>query len=229
MTPSEAGRPLSAIVIGATGLVGKALVGQLLDDARFDQVVVLARRATGRTHAKLSEHVVDFGKPESWTALVKGDAAFSAMGTTRDQAGSIAAQRVVDYDYQLAFAKAAKQNGVPTFVLVSASSANASSMVAYSKMKGELERDLTALNFERFYALRPGLLVGEREKSRAGEGFAEMVLNGITGLGVLRDWRPIQGAQVARAMVNLAVAKGPSRFVERGECFTVADSSVKAP
>jgi uncharacterized protein YbjT (DUF2867 family) len=107
--------------------------------------------------------------------------------------------------------------------------ASASSMVAYSKMKGELERDITALNFERFYALRPSLLVGEREKSRAGEGFAEMVLNGITGLGVFRDWRPIQGSQVARAMVNLALAKGPSRFVERAECFAVADAATHVP
>jgi uncharacterized protein YbjT (DUF2867 family) len=212
----------TAIVIGATGLVGKELVGQLLDDARFEQVVVLVRRATGRTHAKLTEHLVDFNKPESWSQLVKGDAAFSAMGTTRAQAGSVAAQRIVDYDYQYTFAKAAKQNGVPAFALVSSSGANASSLVAYSKMKGELERDITALSFERFYALRPGLLAGEREKSRTGEVFAEAILKGITGLGVLRDWRPIQGAQVARAMVNLVVANGPSRFVAAGECFTVA-------
>jgi uncharacterized protein YbjT (DUF2867 family) len=212
----------TAIVIGATGLVGAQLVGQLLADVRFSKVVVLARRPTGRVDPKLSEHVVDFGAPETWRALVQGEVLFSALGTTRGQAGSVAAQRVVDYDYQLAVAKAAAANGVERLVLVSSAAADAGSLSAYLKMKGELERDVQALGFQAVDVVRPGPLEGTREKPRAMEHVATAVLHAVTALGVWRAYRPIQGAQVARAMVRLATERKASRVVGPLECFTLA-------
>jgi uncharacterized protein YbjT (DUF2867 family) len=209
----------TAIVVGATGLVGGQLVQQLLDDPRFESVVVLTRRPTGRTHPKLAEQLVDFGQPATWSPLVHGDVAFSALGTTRGQAGSVQAQRVVDYDYQFAVAKAAKQNGVPTFVLVSSASADPASPFAYMKMKGELERDVAALQFPKLYVLQPGPLHGTREKPRFIETLSIGALTAITRLGLLRDLRPIAAAQVASAMLTLAVEQGPSRTVGPAACF----------
>ena len=109
----------TAIVIGATGLVGHELVQQLLQDQRFVRVVVLGRRNSGFVHARLEEHLISFDQPEQWRHLVKGDVLFSALGTTLKTAGSKEAQYKVDHTYQLEVAKAAAANGVPVYVLVS--------------------------------------------------------------------------------------------------------------
>lgn len=190
-----------AIVIGSTGLVGKQLVEQLLEDARFGKVVSFARRASGKAHAKLEEQLVDFKTPEAWADKVQGDVLFSALGTTLKQAGSKEAQYEVDYTFQFNTAKAAAKNGVKDYVLVSSASASASSMVFYSRIKGELERDTEKLGFTCMTYIRPGLLGGDREKPRAGERFAEGVLDVIGWLPGLGNVKTIQGKTVAKAMI----------------------------
>jgi uncharacterized protein YbjT (DUF2867 family) len=190
-----------AIVIGSTGLVGKQLVTQLLEDARIDAVVSLVRRASGRTHPKLAEHVIDFRAPETWAAKVQGDVLFSTLGTTLKQAGSKPAQYEVDYTFQFQTAQAAAKNGVKEYVLVSSSGASASSLVFYSRIKGELERDVAKLGFTCVTIVRPGLLGGEREQPRAGERFAEAVLNVIGGLPGLGNVKTIPGRTVAKGMI----------------------------
>jgi uncharacterized protein YbjT (DUF2867 family) len=191
-------------MIGATGLVGAQLLEQLLNDARFDKVIAFGRKNTGQGHPKLEEHVVDFEVPESWSSLVKGDVAFSALGTTRKQAGSLAAQKKVDFDYQLAFARAAASNGVPTYVLVSASSANPDSRIFYTRIKGELDRDVQQLGFERVRIMRPSLL-GGRPQPRGGERLGSALLGVINAVGIARKYREIPGSVVAKAMVNAAL------------------------
>lgn len=191
-----------AIVIGSTGLVGKQLVLQLVEDARFDKVVSFVRRASGTTHAKLEEHVIDFQKPEAWADKVTGDVLFSALGTTLKQAGTKEKQYEVDYTFQFNTAKAAAKNGVKEYVLVSSASASASSMVFYSRIKGELERDTEKLGFTCMTYVRPGLLGGDREQPRAGERFAEGVLNVIGWLPGLTNVKTIQGKTVAKAMIS---------------------------
>jgi uncharacterized protein YbjT (DUF2867 family) len=203
-----------AIVVGATGLVGAELVRQLLGDARFASVVVLARRPTGVTHAKLREHVVDFGAPASWRELVRGDVLFSALGTTLRAAGSAAAQYEVDHGYQLRVAEAARRNGVATYVLVSSGGASPRSRIFYSRMKGELERDVEALRFPRSRILRPGLLDGERREVRAGERWALRVLRPLAPV-LPSGVRPIRAEVVARAAI--AAARDPAPGTVRYE------------
>jgi uncharacterized protein YbjT (DUF2867 family) len=195
----------TALMIGATGLVGSQLLTQLLEDARFDKVLAFGRRPTGIAHPKLDEHRIDFDAPPSWSSRVKGDVAFSSLGTTRKQAGSQAAQKKVDYDYQLAFAKAAARNGVPTYVLVSAASADPKSSLFYSRIKGELDRDVQQLGFERVRIMRPSLLGGERKQTRSGEGFSSAVLGALNAVGLARKYREIHGDVVAKAMINAAL------------------------
>jgi uncharacterized protein YbjT (DUF2867 family) len=197
-----------AIVIGATGLVGKCLVRQLLDDSAYERVVVLARRSTETRHPKYEEHVVDFESPAAFSQWVRGNVLFSCLGTTRRQAGSVAAQRRVDYDYQLEVATMAAQNGVRCYVLVSSSGANERSLSAYMKMKGELELAVQALPFDSIQILRPGLLVGEREQSRLGEAISERALHVLNAVGLARSLQPISGDQVAAAMRRVAMLPG---------------------
>ncbi len=192
---------MNCTVLGATGLVGAQIVSQLL--TRGDHVTTIGRRASGVQHANLTEHVVDMNAYASWAPLVRGDIAFSALGTTIKVAGSKEAQRLVDYTYQFEFARAAYANGVPAFVLISAMGANQTSMVFYSRMKGELERDLTTLGFPRWRFLRPGLLDGDRQEKRAGEGFSLAVLRPLSGI-MPASLKPVHVSIVARAAIAAA-------------------------
>jgi uncharacterized protein YbjT (DUF2867 family) len=205
-----------AILIGATGLVGAELLRLLLADARFPSVVALGRRPTGVRHGKLREHLVDFGAPAAFAGLVVGDVLFSALGTTIRAAGSEEAQYRVDHGYQLGVAGCARRNGVGTYVLVSSSGASPRSRIFYSRMKGELERDVLALGFARTRILRPGLLDGERRERRPGERWALRVLRPLAPV-LPASARPIPAATVARAAVAVAVdpAAGTRRYDAR--------------
>ena len=123
----------TALVIGATGMVGTQLVQLLLKENRFQKVIVFTRRTLQIVNPRLEEHLVDFEKPESWQQLVKGDVFFSTLGTTLKQAGGKDGQYKVDYTYQYRFAQAAAMNKVPVYVLVSSASANPDSKIFYTR------------------------------------------------------------------------------------------------
>jgi uncharacterized protein YbjT (DUF2867 family) len=195
----------TAIVLGATGLVGRHLVKLLLDDGRYEKITVFVRRSPGIEHPKLRPHIVDFDTPEAWEELVTGDDLFSCLGTTIKKAGSQEAQYRVDYAYQYRTAKTAAVNGVTTYVLVSSSGANAHSRIFYSRIKGELDRDVKGLPFKTVCILKPSVLMGEREEKRTGESlgvFLGKVL--IPLVPTLRKYRPIPAETVAKAMIKAA-------------------------
>lgn len=206
-------RQVSAVVVGATGLVGSQIVQQALEDARFGEVVTLGRRRTGIEHPKLTEYVIDFERPEDWAELVRGDVLLSALGTTRKAAGGVERQRRVDYDYQLHAAEAAARSGVSTYVLVSSAGANARSSVPYSRMKGELDRDVQTLGFQRVAIIRPGLLAGERSEKRLGEDLANALVRHLPRWGVFDSVRPYPAPVVARACLNAATDETPGSHV----------------
>lgn len=211
----------SAVIVGATGLVGGEILRQLLLDERFRAVVTLGRRATGLAHPKLREHVIDFDAPAAWSDLVRGDVLFSALGTTLKVAGSQAAQYLVDHTYQHRAAEAARRNGVEACVLVSSAGASPGARIFYSRMKGELERDVEALRFPRARILRPGPLDGERREDRPGERLMLRLLRPLAPL-LPAAARPIPAAVVARAAIRAALdpAPGTVRY-EAGELFRV--------
>lgn len=138
---------MRAIVVGATGAVGRDLVEALCADPRYTEVRTFTRRELGVDDPKLRPYVVDFERTEGWHDLVQGDVIFSALGTSKKQAGSKEAQYHIDHDYQLMFATFAKQNGVRHMVLVSSAGADTGSSFFYMKLKGVIERDVEALGF----------------------------------------------------------------------------------
>ncbi|MDU6239237.1 MAG: NAD(P)H-binding protein, partial [Bradyrhizobium sp.] len=149
----------TVIIAGATGLVGREILRGLLADPAIDHVHVLGRRAPPVVSPKLTAHVVDFAALPS---LPSADELYLALGTTIKTAGSQAAFRAIDHDANLAIAKAALASGTRRVGLVSAMGADATSRIFYSRVKGELENDLTALPFAGLVIARPSLLVGAR-------------------------------------------------------------------
>lgn len=192
----------TAIVIGATGLVGSRLVALLLKDTRFEKVKVLVRRSLNIPNDKLEEHIVNFDEPDTWKKSVTGDVLYSAMGTTRRAAGSKEVQYKIDYNYQYQAAKIAAANDVKEYVLVSAAGSSPDSKIFYSRMKGELERDIKKLPFETIHIIRPGMLAGERVEVRTGEKLGIGVMNVLSMVPGLGKLKPIQGEEVAKAMIN---------------------------
>ncbi|SNR28747.1 MULTISPECIES: NAD(P)H-binding protein [Hymenobacter] len=199
----------TALLLGATGLVGDYLLRQLLLDQRFGAVKVFTRRTTGYQNPKLEEHIVDFDQPQQWNHLLSGDVLFSTLGTTLKQAGSQEAQYRIDYTYQYQAAQAAAENGVDTYVLVSSAGADADSLIFYSRMKGELERDVRKLPFRRIRVLQPGMLAGHRKEPRTGEKIGLVLGSIFTQLPLLKQYRPIHGRVVAQAMINAALDETP--------------------
>jgi uncharacterized protein YbjT (DUF2867 family) len=194
----------TAILIGATGLVGSEILNYALNDARFSKIKVFVRRSTGISDPKLEEFIIDFEKLGEWRHEIKGDVLFSALGTTLKQVGTREAQRIVDYDYQLRVAQAAKLNGVINYVLVSAPNADPKSNLAYTKMKGDLERDVMKLSFPKITIIRPGILKGPRAHKRLVEYNLGVVLSIFPTIPGLESIKPVSGKLVAHACIETA-------------------------
>jgi uncharacterized protein YbjT (DUF2867 family) len=223
----EGANGLTALVIGATGMVGKELVQQLLAHPSFAKVIVFTRRPYELTHPKLEQHIILFDNKESWQHLVKGDVLFSALGTTLKQAGSKEAQYKIDYHYQYNFAEAASNNNVPAYVLISSAMASDKAKLFYTRMKGELERDIKKLSFSSIAIIRPGMLTGNREEKRLGEKIGTRAILLLNGMGLLKKQKPIHASIVAKAMINASLdgKKGIYTY-ELLEVFQLAGSPV---
>ena len=195
----------TALLAGATGLVGSHCLSQLLSDPAYGRVVAVVRRPLPLSDPKLDTRVVDFDRLAA-ADLPPVDDVYCALGTTIRRAGSRDAFRRVDHDYVVALARRAAERGATRFLLVSAIGANPGSPVFYSRVKGETERDVAAVSFDAVHVLRPSFLVGERSERRPRERLMIVLFTGVAPLlvGPLRRYRPIPAEAVARAMRAVA-------------------------
>lgn len=194
----------TAIVIGATGLVGSTLVKQLLENLDYSKVVLLLRKPLNISHPKLVQEVVNFDKLDA--SKIVGDDLFCAMGTTLKKAGSKEAQYKIDCTYPYEIGKIAKANGVKQFIMVSSVGANFDSSNFYLRTKGDLEKKIHNLNFHTFVSVRPSMLLGDREEYRLGEKVGTVLSNILSPLlfGNLRKYHGVEAYDVAKAMQRFA-------------------------
>ena len=195
---------MKAIVIGATGATGKSLLPLLAAHSEIERIDCFGRRHPEFTHQKLNSHQIDFSKPDDWREKVQGDVLFACLGTTLKAAGSKEAQWAIDYEANLEFAKAARQNGVKALVLISASGANSASRLFYQRMKGKLEQAIIALNFPHLIIFRPLLLI-RPNSDRLGEKIAERILHGFNRIGLMKSQHPLAVKKLAQAMLKAAL------------------------
>lgn len=195
---------LSAIVIGATGATGKELINLLLDDEDFQKVKIFIRRDNDLNHPKLEKFIVDFDRIDDWKNDVSGDTLFSALGTTLKQAGSEDAQYKVDFSYQFETAKAATENGVENYVLVSSTGADSKAFFFYPRMKGELEEAVKFLNFEKIHIFQPGILERNTDDNRLMENLGLMAINALNSIGLFKSQKPMPVKILAEKMIKIS-------------------------
>jgi hypothetical protein len=214
---------MAAVVAGSTGLVvsgflslvglstvitddckGAHILSTILSHPAFTTVSAFTRRKLPSESPKLSS--IEVTESETWPSHFPKSASIflSALGTTRAQAGGVEKQRKIDLDLNLALAKAAKESGVQTYVLISSAGTSSTSMMPYSKMKGELEDSVKEIGFKHTVILRPGLIVGQREDSRPPEFALRKVADffGAVSGNRLKDFWAQDAEVIARAAVH---------------------------
>ncbi len=191
----------TALLLGATGLVGSQILQQLLADARYGSVLALTRRPFDVEHPKLKQAIINFDSPDP--ALIRGDELFCALGTTLRKAGSKEAQYRIDCTYPYEIGRIARENGVGKYLLVSSVGADATSSNFYLRTKGELEEKLAALEFPLFVSARPSILLGKRPEFRLGENIGIVLAQAFAFL-IPKKYRGISDKQVAKALIALA-------------------------
>ena len=214
--------PRTALLAGATGLVGSALLPMLLAGKQYRSVHVLLRRAALdiKANAKLKVHQVDFARLPAQFPTV--DDVFIALGTTIKVAGSEAVFRQVDFDFVVNTARAAKAAGATRLAVVSALGVNARSRVFYSRVKGEMQVAIAQLGYESVVIAQPSLLLGDRavlgQPARSGEVWAARLLEPL-GWMLPKVLRPIPARAVASALLAaiLDAKLGVVRVLKSGE------------
>jgi uncharacterized protein YbjT (DUF2867 family) len=202
----------TAVITGASGLIGSSLCRMLLEAPQYDRVHILVRREIDTDHPKLVQHVVDFDDLKGHAFDFKADDAFCTLGTTIAKAGSKPAFIKVDHDYVISFAEMALAAGATGFYLVSSMGANPESTIFYNKVKGMVEEDLKLLGFPRMGIFRPSLLLGPRREKRTGEKFASWMMTALDFL-IPSKYKAIHVDKVARKMVEAAAQDDRGFFV----------------
>jgi uncharacterized protein YbjT (DUF2867 family) len=189
----------TAIIAGASGLVGSALLPMLLERGDYEKVISLGRKTLAITHPKLQQLQVDFNDLES--LALKADDVFCCLGTTIKVAKTRERFYEVDHDYPLNLAKAAKNQGAQGFYLISAVSADEHSRIFYSRVKGKLENELKTMDFRRLVILRPSMLLGPRKEFRMAEWISKQIMSLFSWLIPAR-YKAVKDTQVARTLME---------------------------
>lgn len=196
----------SALLVGATGLVGGQLLARLLRDPRYDRVTVLARRPLGLEHPRLDTRVVDFAKlgaDDLPAGTGGGTDVYGALGTTIRQAGSQEAFREVDQHHTVRVAGLAREAGAERIAVVSSVGAGSGSRAFYLRVKGDMEAEVTALGYRQTEFFRPSFILGHRPSHRRGEGLGSSAATVLAPLlaGPARPYRPVPAGRLAAAMI----------------------------
>ncbi|MBD2715853.1 NAD-dependent epimerase/dehydratase family protein [Microvirga sp. STR05] len=199
----------TALIAGASGLIGSHLLPLLLASGRYEKVIAVGRRPVPVVHPKLEQRILDFDHLEDHRMSLIADDVYCCLGTTMRQAGSREAFYKVDYLYVIKLAALTAGNFATQLLLVSAMGADASARIYYNRVKGEMEDAVQQTPFRAIHLFRPSLLLGERETQRPGERVGAALLRLLNPLlrGPLRRYRAVAAGTVARAMLRAAEAE----------------------
>ncbi|WP_163103331.1 NAD-dependent epimerase/dehydratase family protein [Peribacillus alkalitolerans] len=209
----------SALVLGASGLIGSELVRILLDSHEYSQVTILVRRELPYQHHKLSQIVTDFDRLDNYDQAFRVDDVYSCLGTTIKKAKSKDNFHNVDYEYTMKAAHMAAKFSAGNFLTVTALGADPNSLFFYNRVKGKVERELKRLVLPSVHIFQPSLLLGDRNEYRQGEKIAEAIGTRLSFLfvGPLQKYKPIEAKRVAKGMYERALQSQKGFFIHRSE------------
>lgn len=209
----------SALLVGATGLVGSELVDILLHSTKYGSVTVLTRKLLPLNHPKLEQIITDFDQLDQYNQHVQVDDVYCCLGTTIKTAGSKEAFKKVDFTYPLELAQLTKAAGAQKFFIITAMGADPNSKVFYSRVKGEVEAELKKIGFPTLHIFRPSLLLGERKEFRLGEKVGVILSPVLSFLmvGSLKKYKPIHAKDVAMAMYQASQRPESGSFTHESD------------
>jgi uncharacterized protein YbjT (DUF2867 family) len=225
-TSAETRSGRSALVLGATGLVGSHCLDILLADPRYERVLTIGRRPVDRAHPKLEQHVAELSRLDEHASLFAVNEVFCCLGTTIRKAGSEEVFREIDVEAPALAAHLASEAGADQFLVVSALGADPDSRIFYNRCTGEMEVLVRRVPIQAVWNLRPALILGDRAEKRPGEWISQIVLGPITPLlvGRLRRFRPVHARTIAAAMLALARPEATGGVLESDEIPIAARS-----
>ncbi len=199
----------TAIILGASGLVGSALLDALLHHDAFSSIITIGRKALNITHDKLVQRIVDFDNEALYkNAFEKVDIIFACVGTTQKKVGgNKEVYKKIDYDINVHAAQYGSMFGVAQFHIVSAIGANSNSSNFYIQLKGSIENAIKQCAYKSIHVYQPALLIGKRNEQRTGEGIAQKIVPWFNWMfvGALKKYHAITATEVARAMCNASL------------------------
>ena len=219
----------TALLAGASGLIGSQLLPLLLASERYTKVVVVGRRALPQSHPKLMQVTIELDKLEDVRLKLIADDVFCCLGTTMQQAGSKEAFYKVDFLYVVKLAALTAGNFAAQFMVVSSMGAAADSGIYYSTVKGEMEAAVRQVPFRAIHIFRPSLLLGRRAQPRLGERLSAAVLGFLRPLlrGQLLKYRAVTGAAVAATMLRAAEDDGGGVCVHLSDEIAAVDEPTR--
>lgn len=207
----------TALIAGATGLIGRELIQKLADSDHYRLIYSLTRKKSGIVHEKIRELVIDFDTISQLKFDEPIDHVYCTLGTTMKQAGSRRNFRKVDYEYVVALANAGKKAGASKFLVISAMGANSKSSIFYNQVKGMTEEALKNIGYTELVILRPSLLLGERSDIRSGEKLSGFILKALNFL-IPDNYKAIPAERVATSMLKMALkTTGRITIVKSGD------------
>jgi uncharacterized protein YbjT (DUF2867 family) len=217
----------TALVFGATGLVGSLVAEELVKLETYNKIVLFSRREIRLYHDKL--HLVQdtLESLNNITGKIKGDDLFCCLGTTMKKAGSRDVFKKANLELPSGIAEQASKNGVKNFIVVSSIGAGPSSKKNfYLRVKGEMEEAVLKYPFEHAAIVRPSLLIGPRKEFRLGETVAKVITPVVDPLlrGKLKKYRSIHARDVAKAMISLALFPRKKVIFESDELKEISNS-----
>lgn len=212
----------SALIVGATGLVGNELLQLLLESDEYEKVKVLVRTPISIDHPKLTQCLVNFDELNNYEDEFAVNDVFCCLGTTIKKAGSQEAFRKVDFEYPLQAGKLAAKQGVRQYLIVSAIGADPQSSIFYSRVKGDVEAALSQLQLPSLHIFRPSLILGKRNEFRFGEKVSAVLSPVFSPLfvGKLNQYKPIQARKIAEAMYRTAIRSRTGEHIYKWEQMT---------
>lgn len=214
----------TAIILGATGLTGSILLKKLLKDPVYEKIKLFSRSTADMNSPKIEEHLIDMFQLENHSEAFKADVVFCCIGTTKSKTPDKETYKKIDYGIPVTAAKLAKQNGIETFIVISAMGADANSSIFYNKTKGEMQRDVLSQNIKNTYILQPSLIVGDRDENRFGEKVATFFMKTF-GFLIPKKYKMIKAETIAEAMLALAKKEFPKQQITSDEIKQIAQNA----